>query len=441
MLKPKRVNWIVVLFCSLVMACEGFDLVVYGNTIPLLINDAEIGMSIGSAGSIGSLAFLGMLVGGLAAGKINQYFTPKAIILVGTAAFSVAVFATGLATEMLLIALLRFVLGVGLGVVLPTSLSLARSTSGQRFAPLVVSVTMAGIPAGGTLASVTVALMGSDANWRVAFVIAGIIGLVVMLAALKGLHCDDARPCEDSHHFRHDEEPEGKGVGQSRIDCRGSRHQVDAKAVLTQSDASIAMGSGDSKPWIEAFKGSGKWLLAFFALATFADLFSYYGVSTWLTQLMREFNLPMSSSLHLTTALNLGAIGGSLASSLVAVKLKPRTVALSCGILAACCLIGISSHPKSPLVLGFLVVMTGATSISAQNLLNTLVSNAFPAQMRSGALGFTLGLGRLGAVFAPAVGGYVLEFGLGAEAVLWCFAGASILGCAALLTALARRKR
>jgi AAHS family benzoate transporter-like MFS transporter len=423
------------------MVCEGFDLVVYGNTIPLLINDAAIGMSIGNAGNIGSLAFLGMFVGGLAAGKINQSFTPRAIILAGTAAFSVAVFATGLATEMLSIALLRLALGVGLGVVLPTSLSLARSASGQRFAPLVVSVTMAGIPAGGTLASVTVALMGDGASWRAAFIVAGIIGLVIMLAALKGLRRDDIRSCKNLRLSERSEETKGKSAGQRQMGYRSSRHQAGIKRTFTQPDISAAREPGDPKPWTETFSGSGRWLLIFFALATFADLFSYYGVSTWLTQLMREFDLPMSSSLHLTTALNLGAIGGSLASSLLAVKLGSRTIALFCGILAACCLIGISLHQKSPFVLGFLVVMTGATSISAQNLLNTLVSNAFSPPMRSGALGFTLGLGRLGAVFAPTVGGCVLEFGFGAEAVLGCFAGASIVGCAALLVASALTSR
>lgn len=395
MSKPK-INWTVVLSCSLVMMCEGFDLVVYGNIIPLLIDDATIGMSAGSAGSVGSLVFLGMLLGGLSAGKINQSFTPRAIILVGTAAFSIAVFATGLATGMLSIGLLRFVTGMGLGIVLPTSLSLARSASEQRHAPLVVSVTMAGIPVGGTLASITVSLMGEGANWRAAFVIAGIIGLVVMLVALKGLRCGNA--------------PTAREPGENL------------------------------KPWTEVFKGSGRWLLVFFALATFADLFSYYGVTTWLTQLMREFDLPMNDSLHLTTALNLGAIGGSLATSFVAVKLGTREVALFCGLLAACCLIGILSRPESSLVLGFLVVMTGATSISAQNLLNTLVSNAFPPHVRSGALGFTLGFGRMGAIFAPTVGGYVLESGLGPEAVLGCFAGASVVGCAALLGAFSRRK-
>lgn len=387
-----RTNWTVVLLCALVMVCEGFDLVVYGSAIPLIIEDAAIGMSAGNAGSIGSLVFLGMFLGGLSVGKISQRFTSRTIILSGTAIFSTTVLATGLVSETLSIALLRFATGVGLGIVLPTSLSLARSSSRQRQAPLVVSVTMAGIPVGGMLASVAVLLMGGVAGWRGAFIVAGAIGLVVMLVALRGLRRDDVLE---------------RGVP-----------------------------GGNLKSWTSVLKGSRRWLLVFFALATFADLFSYYGVTTWLTQLMREFDLPMGSSLHLAAALNLGAIGGSLVTSLVAVRVGTRAIALSCGFLAACCLLGISLHPGSPFVLGTLVVMTGAFSISAQNLLNTLVSNSFPGDMRSSALGFTLGFGRMGAVLAPTVGGYILESGLGPETVLSCFAVASLIGCGALFGAL-----
>lgn len=51
----------------------------------------------------------------------------------------------------------------------------------------------------------------------------------------------------------------------------------------------------------------------------------------------------------------------------------------------------------------------------------------------SSALGFTLGLGRLGAVFAPICGGAILQAGYGASSVLICFGVASLIGCISLL--------
>lgn len=388
------VKWPLVAACSALMICEGFDLVVYGNIIPLLLADGGMGIGSSTAGNVGSLAFLGMLFGGVSSGWANRLLPQRAVIGLGTGCFSAAVLATAACGDVLAMGVLRFVTGLGLGVVLPTALSAARKGVRTESAPLVVSVVMAGIPVGGSLASAAVSTFGEAAGWRAPLAAAGLVGFAVLAVSFKAL-------------------PAGR-----------------------QAKAS---GRGASAAVRDVLRGSRKWLILFFCLATFADLASYYGVTTWLTQLMREFDLPMGSSLQLTLALNVGAIGGSLASSLVAARVGAKRVAIPCGLLAAACLTGVAARPGSPIVLALLVIGIGAFAISAQNLLNTVVSDSFPEDLRSTALGLTLGVGRLGAVAAPAVGGAVLELGLGAETVLACFAAASLLGCAALMGGTRRR--
>ena len=92
--------------------------------------------------------------------------------------------------------------------------------------------------------------------------------------------------------------------------------------------------------------------------------------------------------------LNAGAIAGSLGTSLVSLRTDAKKVAVASGILAGASLFAISAKPENPVALVALVAATGAFAISAQNHLNALVSNAFPAETRSSALGFTLGFGR-----------------------------------------------
>ena len=148
---------------------------------------------------------------------------------------------------------------------------------------------------------------------------------------------------------------------------------------------------------------------------------------------MREFDIPLEGSLQLSLVLNAGAIAGSLGTSLVSLRTDAKKVAVASGILAGASLFAISAKPENSVVLVVLVAATGAFAISAQNHLNALVSNAFPAEMRSSALGFTLGFGRLGAVFAPICGGAILQAGYGASSVLICFGVASLIGCISLL--------
>lgn len=131
--------------------------------------------------------------------------------------------------------------------------------------------------------------------------------------------------------------------------------------------------------------------------------------------------------------LNFGCVLGSLFTAWLATRTSVKIVAMGSAMCAALCLLGIATGYADDIVLMSLVFFAGVGAISAQNLTNALVSNAFPEEMRSTALGFTLGIGRLGAVASPVAGGLILQFGLDAGSVLVMLAAADLLG-AALLT-------
>jgi AAHS family benzoate transporter-like MFS transporter len=63
------------------------------------------------------------------------------------------------------------------------------------------------------------------------------------------------------------------------------------------------------------------------------------------------------------------------------------------------------------LLLAF-IALIGAGAHSALNLINASVADTYPAALRGTALGWSNGIGRLGAVTAPTLGGWILaEFG------------------------------
>lgn len=242
----RSIRWGVALVCCAVMVCEGIDLVVYGNVIPSLLEDGSMSVDKAMAGNVGSLAFAGMFVGGVAAGRIGFALGPKRVVVSGAACFSAATLLSGLSPNLIVLAGTRFATGVGLGVVLPIALSVARRGVEGREAPLVVSVVMSGVPVGGTIAALAVS-GAAGLGWRAPLIAASVIGLAVSGLALALLPAD------------------GPGVG----------------------------GEAPSpSSWRGAFETFRLPLLAACSLATFFDLFAYYGVTTWLTQLMREFGIP-----------------------------------------------------------------------------------------------------------------------------------------------------
>jgi fucose permease len=56
--------------------------------------------------------------------------------------------------------------------------------------------------------------------------------------------------------------------------------------------------------------------------------------------------------------------------------------------------------------------LAGMTIIGSQTGANATCGKLYPARMRTSGLGWALGIGRLGGIAAPALGGYLLTLGL-----------------------------
>lgn len=415
----RTANWPLVFCMACVMLCEGFDIIIYSSLIPVLIDDAGMGVSKATAGIIGSMTFLGMVVGGVSAGAVKRRLGYVRTVFFGVVWFSLAVVATAFAPGAAALGLLRALAGLGLGVVLPVAMSCARGYASQSMAALVISVVMTGIPFGGLVAALCCASPLLSFGWRPLMFLAGLIGLV--LTAVLGPRV--GRLVATSGRLPGDQ-PDGFFGG-----------RVAAERLESASASMVDGRSGGARV---RFEGRSLLLLCLLCATTFLFLMGYYGLSTWLVQLMREFELPLDNSLQMMLVLNFGCVLGSLLTAWVATRVSVKAVSMASATLAALCLFGIAARPGDGVVMMALVFFAGIGAISAQNLTNALVSNAFPEEARSAALGVTLGVGRLGAVASPAIGGFILQMGLDPGYVLAMLGLADVLGAVLLVPYVAR---
>ena len=161
--------------------------------------------------------------------------------------------------------------------------------------------------------------------------------------------------------------------------------------------------------------------------ASFLGLLLIYGLNTWLPQIMREAGYDLGSALSFLLALNLGAVAGTAVAAWIADRrgLKPVSVV---AFLAATVTIGaLAFEPSLPAIYALLAV-AGVGTIGTQILVNAYVGSYYPAGMRATALGWSLGIGRLGAIVGPTLGGYLLDSELGVDVNFWVFAAAGLLG-------------
>ncbi len=117
----RRSAALVIALCWLIVVFDGYDLIVYGTTIPSLLAEPGWHLTPGTAGTIGSLAFVGMLVGALTAGSLADRLGRRRTIIGCVAWFSVFTGLCGLAASPEMFGGLRFLAGLGLGGLVPSA--------------------------------------------------------------------------------------------------------------------------------------------------------------------------------------------------------------------------------------------------------------------------------------------------------------------------------
>ena len=166
-------------------------------------------------------------------------------------------------------------------------------------------------------------------------------------------------------------------------------------------------------------------------VTSFMGLLLVYGLNTWLPKLMVTAGYSLTGGLWLLLLLNAGAIAGLLVAGRVGDRLGLKVAAVA-WFLCGGVLLAVLSIRMGPGLLYPMVFLTGCFVFSAQVLVYAFVASNYPPGVRATALGVAAGVGRLGAIAGPLVGGTLVSMGLGHPWGFYVFAVVGLLGALAL---------
>src|SRR5882757_2272125 len=172
--------WSVIALCAFAVTFDGYDLVVYGTTVPSLLADWHIGPA--QAGAIGSYALIGMLVGALLAGTVTDIIGRRRILVLCMVWFSVCTALCAFAPNAEVFGLLRFVAGIGLGGLMPTAAALVVEYAPAGKHNLTYAAMQSGYAVGGILASALAISVIPALGWQVMYLIGAAPVLAVPFA-------------------------------------------------------------------------------------------------------------------------------------------------------------------------------------------------------------------------------------------------------------------
>ena len=410
-----RFHATVLLWCAVIIICDGYDLAVAGIALPSIMK--EMGVTAQNAGFMVSSALFGMMFGAIFLGTIADRIGRRKAIAICIVLFSVFTAAAGLTNDPYVFSILRFLAGLGIGGVMPNVVAQMTEYSPKRIRATMVTLMFSGYAVGGMLAALVGKSLIEAYGWSSVFLAAG-VPVVMIPFMLKSM------PESMPFLIKQNRLAELKEVV-SRM-SPGYRPQSDDRFALPADD------KGEGVPIGKLFQDGRGFSTVMFWVAFFMCLFMVYALSSWLAKLMASAGYSLGSALTFVLVLNLGAVIGAVGGGWLADRFHIKYVLVGMYALAAVS-ITLLGYRVPTEVLFLLVGLAGASTIGTQIVTYAYAGQFYPMAMRSTGIGWASGVGRSGAILAPIVIGTLVGMALPLEQNFMAIAIPAVIATVAVL--------
>lgn len=389
-------HWRVVALGALMMMLDGYDLSMLGLALPAVASawqqDPSAFRWALSASLIG--VGLGSLVAGILGDRVGRRVTLVAMFLLG----SLACLGTAFATSIPHLIAWRFVVGIGMGGAIPNIIALVSEMMPVRRRALMVVLAYSGAALGGGFGSLLAAQIIPAFGWQSVFVVGGVLPLLVAIVVWFAL-------------------PESPAF----LIAKGQLHPH-AAATVMRLNPDFPKQDADRLVLIEPAIGEKKGIRALFsqgrAVATCLLWILFictqgmvFFMASWFSTLLTRADFSLEIALNTASFMDFGAfIGGIVAASLASRYPLERVLTVTY-LITAVCIFGLGYVTHSHALTMAVTFAMGFALIGSSFCLGALAASYYPTEARSTGVGWGLGIGRVGSITSPVLGGAALAAG------------------------------
>ncbi|QJD79986.1 MFS transporter [Spirosoma rhododendri] len=410
-------QWLMVAICFILNFNDGIDVLIVSFSSTAII--AEWGLSKVEMGYVFSAGLAGMTLGCFLIAPLADRRGRRAIFLVSVGVIALGMLGVGLCHNYGLLLALRFLTGLGIGGILPTMAATAAEFSNQKYRDINVGLVQAGWPIGAILTGLFCANYIPVYGWHSAFLVAGGLAVVMWLLVLFFM--------TDSLDFMLNQRT---ASGQSArtltaVNRLLARMNADPIAALptVQRDA--------PQPGLPALLGTTYkrntltvWVGAFFGFMTL------YTLMSWVPTIAKDAGLPFALATGVGIMLNVGAALGSASIGAFGSRFGLRQSVLTFMLVAFAVMQVYAFTPLTPTLIFGLVLLIGFFVQGGFNGIWPTLSRLYPAGIRATGVGYTVGIGRLGAILGPLLFGYLSDGGVSIQTLFVLFSlPLLVMGC------------
>lgn len=384
----------VFMLCGICLLMDGFDVQAMGFTAPALIKDWHIPGP--SLAPVLSAALFGVLVGSLLFSMLADRIGRRPVLIGAAVLFSGFTLITARVSSINELLALRFLAGLGLGGIMPNAVALVGEYSPSKWRPTLIMNVGNGLTAGAAVGGFVAAWLIPNFGWRSVFAFGGAIPLVVAVVMFFLL------PESATFLAVRGKKLDGVSRWLKRIDPN----------IPTGPNVEYVVREEKKRrgvPLVHLFqegRGLGTILLW---TTNFMNLLNLYFLSSWLPTVVTGMGYTTREAVLVGTALQVGGTLGGVFLGWFVHRFGFIPTLATCFTLG-CVNVALIGQPGFSLTAVTVVVFfAGMGILGGQGGINALASSYYPTDLRATGVGAGLGVGRVGAIVGPLVGGQFMK--------------------------------
>lgn len=410
-----RLTYRVVALCALLLVFDGFDIGAIGYLLPALARSwakspSDLTPAVVSGG-------VGMLIGSLIAGPLGDARGRKPVLLACIAVFGLFSIASAFSASPASLAALRLLTGLGLGGSIPIAIALTSDYAPRTNRAIVVGMMTCAVPVGLLLSGLVSSWFVPAYGWQSVFLLGGALPLL-LLPLLVRLLPESLQILMCAGKF-----PSGADVLLRQL---GEAGPADASADATGSRPKWR------NPVVPLFRDGFATRTLLLWTMFFCNFLATWLVIFWLPTILSLAGSSDGEAAFFGALLPLGGLAGALAIVLIVRRVRIElTLAAALGVGAAAVFVmwALQLPPSGSAIV---IALIGAGLQGAQFGMNGLCGAVYPPAIRATGSGWSFGIGRIGNIVGPALGGVMLAMSLSPRAMLLVAVAAALLAAVAM---------
>ena len=413
-IKMTRVQYLSIAICFLMNILDGMDVLVVSYCAPAIAQDLSLGPK--TLGVVFSAGLIGMAIGAIFLAPFADKFGRKKLILISAFIMGLSVLLTAFSENIFQLIFMRLLSGLGIGCMLATTATLTSENVLNNSKDFWVSLVISGYPVGAVLSGYIAAAVIPLYGWESMFILSGLITILTIPLTYFFL--------TESPQFYLKKQPKGALKKANKILVKMNFEALES---LPKINLSVINKSQVSQLFTKKYKISTLqlWAALFFAFGCL------YFLISWIPKLATDAGLSIELAIYAGSIFNVGAFFGIVLqgyfSSKIGLKKTISIFLLLTFLLMASFKIFIGTD-----ILLLIYFLLGFSLQGGFVGLYAVAARLYPTEFKTTGVGWAIGMGRVGGILAPLIGGLFISLGLSLSANFFIFSIPALL--ASILT-------